>query len=123
MGCEVKIKKILLATIFVISIMFVGASCYNSSNTSSTSTAPVSTNRVTISNFAFSPQTITVSKDTAVTWTNQDSASHTVVSDDNKFNSSQLASGAKFKFTFDNAGTFSYHCSIHPGMTGKVIVQ
>lgn len=113
-------KKILLAFVFGISLLFIGASCYKSSSTSST---PVATNQVTISNFSFNPQSITVSPGTVVTWTNQDSTNHTVTSNDNKFNSDQLKSGDSFNFTFNDTGTFSYHCSIHTNMTGQVVVQ
>lgn len=117
-------KKIILVIFLgVASLLFLGASCYKSSNTPATSSAPVTTNQVTISNFAFSPQTITVSPGTTVTWTNNDSTTHTVTSDNNSFNSNQLAPGNNFQFTFANTGTFSYHCSIHTNMTGQVIVQ
>jgi plastocyanin len=78
---------------------------------------------VTISDFAFSPATITVAAGTKVTWTNQDSSPHTIVSDDGStFKSERLANGASFSFTFTTAGTFAYHCGIHGSMTGKVIV-
>jgi plastocyanin len=80
-------------------------------------------NAVTISDFAFSPATITVAAGTKVTWTNQDSSPHTIVSDDGStFKSERLANGASFSFTFTTAGTFAYHCGIHGSMTGKVIV-
>ena len=79
-------------------------------------------NAVTISNFAFTPATITVPVGTKVTWTNQDSTDHTVTSDDGLFDSGHIATGATFSFTFTTAGTFPYHCSIHTSMTTKVIV-
>jgi plastocyanin len=69
------------------------------------------------------PSTLTVSVGTTVTWTNKDSASHTVTSNDNLFNSGTLANGATFQHTFNQKGTFEYHCSIHTSMTAKVIVE
>ena len=56
-----------------------------------------------------------------ITWTNNDSATHTVAFAD--FNSGQLAPGATYTHKFDTAGAFDYHCSIHPSMTAKVTVQ
>lgn len=121
-----KMKKIVLTVIAISSLLFLGASCYksssNSNNTTNTS-APVATNQISISNFAFSPQTVKVTPGTKVTWVNNDSVAHTITSNDNKFNSTQLASGASFEFTFSESGTYNYHCSIHPSMTGQVIVQ
>jgi plastocyanin len=78
---------------------------------------------VKVDNFSFSPQTITISAGTTVIWTNRDDIPHTVVSDDKVFKSKVLDTDEKFSFTFDKAGNFPYFCSIHPKMTGKVIVQ
>ena len=78
---------------------------------------------VDISGFAFVPQTLTVSVGTTVTWTNNDSVSHTITSNDNLFESGTIAKGATFSHTFEQKGTFNYHCSIHISMTGKVIVE
>ncbi|HSW80299.1 MAG TPA: cupredoxin family copper-binding protein [Candidatus Saccharimonadales bacterium] len=83
------------------------------------------TNKVTIDNFAFSPANITVKKGTAVTWTNNDSATHNVKETDGKSggpNSQDLPNGQSYTFTFNTVGTFNYHCSIHPDMTGTVTV-
>lgn len=78
---------------------------------------------VSIANFAFSPASVTVKVGQTVTWTNNDSVAHTVTSDDGSFDSGQLSPGATFKHTFDKAGQYSYHCSVHPDMTGSVTVQ
>jgi plastocyanin len=80
---------------------------------------------VKIDNFSFGPTTLTVPVGATVTWTNRDDIPHTVVStDDSKtFKSKVLDTDEKFSFTFSRAGTFPYFCSIHPKMTGKVIVQ
>jgi plastocyanin len=78
---------------------------------------------VKVDNFSFSPQTITIAPGTTVVWTNRDDIPHTVVSDDKVFKSKVLDTDEKFSFTFDKAGNFPYFCSIHPKMTGKVVVQ
>ena len=78
-----------------------------------------------IDNFSFTPPTLTVATGTMVTWTNRDDIPHTVVSTDDAktFKSKVLDTDEKFSFTFSKPGTFPYFCSIHPKMTGKVIVQ
>jgi len=80
---------------------------------------------VKIDNFTFEPAVLTVSAGATVTWTNHDDIPHTVVSTDDPkaFKSKALDTDEKFTFTFSKAGTYSYYCSIHPKMTGKVIVQ
>jgi plastocyanin len=85
----------------------------------------MSTMDVKIDNFSFGPVTVTVPVGATVTWTNRDDIPHTVVStDDSKtFKSKVLDTDEKFSFTFSKAGTYPYFCSIHPKMTGKVIVQ
>jgi plastocyanin len=83
----------------------------------------VQTMEVKIDNFSFGPTVITVPVGTTVTWTNRDDIPHTVVSTDKVFKSKVLDTDEKFSFTFSNAGTYPYFCSIHPKMTGKVVVQ
>lgn len=78
---------------------------------------------VTMKGFAFDPSTVTIKAGESVTWTNQDSANHTVVADDGEFTSGGLAKGDAFTFKFEAAGTYAYHCSVHPSMTATVIVQ
>jgi plastocyanin len=83
-------------------------------------------NAITIKNFAFSPASLTVKSGTTVTWTNQDSPPHIVVSDTGSaaaFSSDSLSTGASYSFTFIQAGTYPYHCSIHPSMKGTIVVQ
>jgi len=94
----------------------------NSSN--SGSETPTATDKVSIANFAFSPAHITVAKGTTVTWTNHDTTVHTIVETDGKNgpNSSSVNPGDSYTFTFSEAGTYQYHCSIHPQMTGSVTV-
>ena len=81
------------------------------------------TMEVKIDNFSFGPAELKVPVGTTVTWTNRDDIPHTVVSTDNVFKSTVLDTDEKFSFTFSKAGTYPYFCSIHPKMTGKVVVQ
>jgi plastocyanin len=78
---------------------------------------------VKIDNFVFGPQTITVPAGTTVTWTNKDDIPHTVVSTDGVFKSKVRDTDEQFSYKFDKTGTYSYYCSVHPKMTGKVVVQ
>jgi plastocyanin len=85
--------------------------------------APAAGAEVKIDNFSFGPASVTVSAGTTVTWTNRDDIPHTVVSDDKVFKSKVLDTDEKFSYTFAKPGTYPYFCSVHPKMTGKVIVQ
>src|SRR5688572_6919406 len=78
---------------------------------------------VTIAGFAFDPATVTIQVGDSVTWTNEDSAPHTATAGDGSFDTGQLAQGDSEAVTFDTAGTFAYVCSIHPQMTGSVVVE
>ena len=78
---------------------------------------------VKIDNFKFGPEDVTVAVGTTITWTNRDDIPHTVVSTTGVFKSKVLDTDEKFSFTFTKAGTYEYFCSVHPKMTGKVIVQ
>jgi len=77
---------------------------------------------VRIAGFAFAPGSSSVKVGDSVKWTNQDGATHTVTADDGAFDSGNLAGGKSFSFTFDEAGTYAYHCNIHQSMTGTVTV-
>jgi plastocyanin len=78
---------------------------------------------VTIGNFTFKSQVLTVKPGTTVTWTNADDIPHTVTSNAGAFKSKVLDTGDRFSFTFAKAGQFGYFCSLHPHMTGTVIVK
>ena len=78
---------------------------------------------VKIDNFTMSPKTITVAPGTTVRWTNADDIPHTIVSDDHVFKSKVMDTGDQFAYTFATAGTFNYFCSIHPHMTGTIVVK
>src|SRR5271155_108743 len=78
---------------------------------------------ITIDNFSFTPKEITVATGTTITWVNHDDVPHTVVSPDKKFRSKALDTDDQFSFTFTDAGSYNYFCSVHPMMIGKIIVQ
>src|SRR5258708_204048 len=78
---------------------------------------------VKIDNFSFGPQTVTVPVGATVTWTNRDDIPHTVVSTDGVFKSKVQDTDEKFSYTFTKPGTYPYFCSVHPKMTGKIVVQ
>jgi plastocyanin len=88
-----------------------------------TQPAAPATAEVKIDNFSFGPETLTVAAGTTITYSNHDDIPHTVVSTDGVFKSKVLDTDEKFSYTFAKPGTFPYFCSIHPKMTGKVVVQ
>ena len=108
----------LLATVMVLTLLLSAGSPGSSAKTPQPATAEVK-----VDNFSFGPATLTVPVGTTVTWTNRDDIPHTVVSTDKVFKSKVLDTDEKFSFTFDKAGTYPYFCSIHPKMTGSVVVQ
>jgi plastocyanin len=85
--------------------------------------APAAAAEVEIDQFAFVPQRITVKAGTTVTWINDDDAPHTITSSSKLFKSKALDTEDKFAFTFTTPGTYAYFCSLHPHMTGVVVVE
>jgi plastocyanin len=77
---------------------------------------------VTVMGMMFMPGTVSTTRGGSVTWTNQDSLAHTVTSDQGLWDSGTKLPGATYTRTFTSAGTFAYHCNIHPEMHGKVSV-
>ena len=78
--------------------------------------------KVKISSFAFNPSKLQIKVGTTVTWTNEDGASHTVSADDGSFSSDTLQQGDSNAFTFNEAGSYSYHCDFHSGMKATITV-
>ena len=78
---------------------------------------------VKIDNFTFTPPRVTVKAGTTVTWTNEDDIPHTVGSNTRTFKSKPLDTDDKFSFTFTTAGVYDYFCSLHPHMTGTIVVE
>lgn len=88
-----------------------------------TTVAIVAPNEVIIQSMAFIPATLTVPVGTTVRWKNKDNMAHTVTSDTGAWDSGNIAINAVFNFPFTAAGTYHYHCTYHPSMTGTIIVQ
>jgi plastocyanin len=78
---------------------------------------------VRVDNFTFGPETLTVPLNSTVTWLNKDDIPHVIASNDGVFKSKALDTDQKFSYTFTKPGTYSYFCSIHPKMVGKIVVQ
>ena len=130
--------KNIFKLMFVGSVFLILSGCATAVNTAkldsnkSTATTQESTvktgqnqSAILISNFLFDPASVTVKVGDTVTWTNDDSAPHKIVSDDSTpvFSSGDLARGDSYSFTFTAVGTFNYHCQIHPMMKGTIIVK
>jgi plastocyanin len=100
-------------------------------NTPSTSSIPSSGNletqktyNIEITNFVFSPSTLAIKKGDTVIWTNKDSVTHTIISDSgSEISSGSLSNGQIYSHIFNTAGTYDYHCSIHPTMKASITVQ
>jgi plastocyanin len=120
-----KNKILYLSILFMLISSIVVFSCSKSGSGSTTTTTPPPTvsNAVSIVNMSFSPATLTVTAGTTVTWTNNDGMTHTTTSDNTGFNSGNLTSGSKFSQLFSTVGTFAYHCNIHTGMKGTIVVK
>lgn len=80
-------------------------------------------NEVVMQSISFQPGEITVEVGDEVTWTNEDGVTHTATSEDTLWDSGDLASGESFSHTFDEPGTYSYVCQIHPSMQATVTVE
>ena len=123
----------------VSAVLMVAIACGGSSPTSPASPSPMPSPTPTpgapsaavaipvgaesLGNRAYTPDEVTVAVGTTVIWTNTDSISHTSTSDANGWNSGTVAPGGNFSFAFQTTGTFPYHCAIHPGMVGTVVVR
>ena len=112
-----KNKYLILAVLGIILILAVSG-CTSSNN----QTSNQGPNSVAIKNFAFDPATLNVQTGTKVTWINQDSNTHRVVSNNGAFESGDLTNGQSYSFTFNQAGNYPYYCSIHPSMKGTIVV-
>jgi plastocyanin len=124
-----------LALLTIVSIVLVGCGG-NASNPTSPSPSPTPSSTSTgtsavsipmgassLGSNAFNPNPLTVSVGATVRWTNDDTITHTSTANNGTWNSSNVLPGGHFDFTFQAAGTYAYHCAIHPGMVGTVVVQ
>jgi plastocyanin len=116
-------KHLILALVVIAGATVMIAGCTSSSSPSpSPVTSTASQNSVAIQNYAFNPSTLTIQKGANVTWTNYDSVQHTVISDSGAFSSPLISTGDTYTYQFNNTGSFSYHCGIHPYMKGTIVV-
>jgi plastocyanin len=115
---NVRIASSVMPVILAMLLLSVGSSRVRASDQPSTANVAIK-----IDNFVFGPQAITVPVGTTVTWTNSDDIPHTAVSTDGVFKSKVMDTDEKFSYTFDKPGTYSYYCSVHPKMTGQVVVK
>jgi plastocyanin len=99
-----------------------GRGGYGGGPTTSGAGTPAGGTAVAIDNFAFSPATLNAKMGQQVTWTNKQGVAHTVTANAGAFNH-PMPSGATFSFTFTKAGTFAYHCTIHPSMQATIAVS
>jgi len=113
-----KLYGVSLAVLAMVTLLIAASSVVTAKDEPSTASAEVK-----IDNFSFGPQTLTIAPGTTVTWTNRDDIPHSVVSTDGVFKSKVRDTDEKFAYTFSKAGTYPYYCSVHPKMTGKVVVQ
>ena len=124
---------IFLAILLVIGIagyfiLFTGNNSPSPAQTASQSPSPENTQPgsntseiITIKNFAFSPNTVSITAGTTVIWKNEDSVAHSIKSD--TFNSQLINPGDSVEIKFSTAGTYNYTCGIHPQMQGQIIVN
>ena len=117
-----------VGVVLALTVLLVAAGCGSSSSASTTTSTPpaassASGTNVTVQNFAFTPQTLTVKAGTTVTWTNRDDIPHTVASKDRLFKSKVMDTDEAYSFTFTTPGEYSYFCSLHPHMTGTIVVE
>ena|SRR5450631_2323207 len=117
-------NKLLYLNILVLLISaFAVVSCGKSSGYTSPMNNTPAANSVSIVNMSFSPASLTVTAGTTVTWTNNDGMTHTVTADDVSFDSGNITMGTKYSRLFSTAGTYTYHCTIHPTMKGTIVVK
>jgi plastocyanin len=115
-------KKIFAVSLILLAAALAIAGCSKNKSTNS-NLPPVPGNGVTIQGFAFSPSNMSVSVGDTVVWTNRDGVAHTVTSNTGIWDSGTLGQNQSFTRVFSSAGSFPYHCTIHPSMTGTITVQ
>lgn len=118
-----KIKQIAILIIGALALILVINACSKSGSTTPPAGGGSNSVTIDISGSKF-PATTTVKKGTTVTWQNLDGFAHTVTSNDGtSFNSGNLANKASFSYTANTVGSFDYHCNIHAGMVGTLVVN
>ena len=127
--CSVRLA---LTSLVLLSAVACGSSYSSPSTTPSPAPGPVATagtpvtipvNASTLTSTAFAPDAVDVTAGATVTWTNTDGVAHTSTSDAGVWDSGIVQPGGQFSVSFPTAGTYRYHCLIHPGMVGTVVVH
>jgi plastocyanin len=116
-------KNVLLAGFAVVVIIAVVLLLAGSPLVAADDQPSATSKEIKIDNFSFEPQMVTVPVGATVTWINRDDIPHTSVSTDGVFKSKVIDTDEKFSYTFAKAGTYTYYCTIHPKMTGQVVVK
>ena len=120
-------SSLLIGATLLLALLSISYSCTksytNNTPTGSKGGSAPGANEVWIQGVAFDPSTITVTTGTTITWTNKDAIGHSVTSDNGVFDSGILNPTETFSYTFNDTGTFAYHCKVHSSMTASVIVK
>jgi plastocyanin len=118
-----KIKNVWIAGLAIPAMIAILALVPGPSSVRANDQPTTATAEVKIDNFSLEPQTLKVTVGTRVTWTNRDDIPHTPVSTEGVWKSKIMDTDETFSYMFTKAGTYPYYCTIHPKMTGKVVVQ
>ncbi len=116
-----KITVSVIAIVVIVLGAFYFFRSYQNVPTSANIPVPAGAIPVSIVNFSFNPATTTIAKGGTVVWTNNDAVPHQIAG--GELNGPVINKGQTYFFTFNTAGTFNYHCAIHPSMTGTIVVQ
>src|SRR5213080_4914835 len=116
-------KRVLFAGLSVTVVLAIAAVLMVHPTRAKGEEAKAAATEVSVDNFTFGPETLTVPVNSTVTWVNKDDVPHVIASNDGLFKSKALDTDDKYSYTFSKAGSYSYYCSIHPKMIGKVVVQ
>ncbi len=113
-----------LVMVLFATLALLTTSCAGETESRESASARTSKGQIVINNFSFSPKILTLSLGATATWTNRDNVPHVIASTEKRFKESAvLKPGESFSNAFVTGGTYSYFCSIHPRMTGKIIVK
>jgi plastocyanin len=117
--------KVLIPVLFIalLSTLWMFACSKDSSSNNNGGGGTTGAPTITMRNMAFSSSSVQITTGTKVTWVNDDNMTHTVTSDNGVFSSGDITAGNSFSFTFNIAGTYSYHCIYHSTMTGVIVVS
>ncbi len=125
---QLKFRKvclpIILAGLVLLALFALSCAAQTTTPTTPPKSAQPQIYNVEIKSFSFNPPELTINKGDTVVWVNRDSAAHTIISDSgNELSSPSISQNQEYRHTFTQSGTFNYHCSIHPSMKAKVIVE